>query len=72
MRTRGKVKWFDGKKGFGFIEIEDSPDIFVHYSSILGSGYRVLVEDEEVEFEIEETEKGLTAREVQRLNQPPE
>lgn len=66
----GKVKWFNAQKGFGFIEGDDGKDVFVHFSSIIGSGYRTLEEGEEVEFDIEEGEKGLAAREVKRLNPP--
>ena len=47
--AKGKVKWFDNKKGFGFIAIEDGQDVFVHYSEIKGTGYRYLDEGQEVE-----------------------
>jgi len=63
----GKVKWFDGKKGFGFIEKEDgSGDVFVHYSDIIGEGYRTLKEGERVKFEISKTPKGDKATNVER------
>lgn len=61
---RGKVKWFNNDKGFGFIEYNDMEDIFVHYSSILSSGYKTLVEGQYVEFELVETDKGLQAKNV--------
>lgn len=60
----GTVKWFDDAKGFGFIEQEFGDDVFVHYSEIEAEGYKSLDEDQEVEFELEETEKGLAATEV--------
>lgn len=69
---RGKVKWFDRKKGFGFIQNEDvSRDIFVHYSDIVGQGFRTLDEGEEVEFQLEDGPKGPAARGVVRLSSPP-
>ena len=49
---KGKVKWFNNDKGFGFIEYKEGEDIFVHYSSILSSGYKTLVEGQYVEFEL--------------------
>ena len=62
---RGKVKWFNNDKGFGFIEnSETSEDIFVHYSSILSEGYKCLVEGQYVEFELVRTDKGLQAKNV--------
>lgn len=65
----GKVKWFDSEKGFGFIEPGDGgKDIFVHRNNIENLGYdEGLREGEEVEFEVEETPKGLSAQNVQRL-----
>lgn len=60
----GKVKWFNEKKGFGFIEQDDGADVFVHYSSIEGDGFRTLHENEEVEFELEERDKGPKALNV--------
>ena len=58
----GKVKWFDVKKGFGFLERDDgSEDIFVHFRSIQGDGFKKLDEGQEVDFEIEEGNKGLQA-----------
>ena len=58
---RGTVKWFNAKKGFGFIAAEDGTDVFVHFSGIAGSGYRSLEDNQEVEFEVTEGEKGPQA-----------
>lgn len=64
----GKVKWFNTKKGFGFIRKEDSEqDIFVHYTSISGDGYKSLQEGESVQFELVEGPKGLQAQNVSRM-----
>jgi CspA family cold shock protein len=60
----GTVKWFSDDKGFGFIEQELGEDLFVHYSEIDVDGFKSLDEGDEVEFEMEETEKGLAAVEV--------
>jgi CspA family cold shock protein len=60
----GEVKWFDDQKGFGFIEQDVGEDLFVHYSDIEQDGYKTLEEGQDVEFEIEETEKGLAAKSV--------
>jgi CspA family cold shock protein len=68
--ARGTVKWFNDSKGYGFIAREDGEDVFVHYSSIEGEGYRTLVEGAEVEFEIEETPKGPRAVAVVVVNMP--
>ncbi|HHU50090.1 MAG: cold-shock protein [Caldicoprobacterales bacterium] len=62
---RGKVKWFNAAKGFGFIEREDGSDIFVHYSAISAEGFRTLTEGQEVSFDIVEGDKGLQASNVQ-------
>lgn len=60
--VQGTVKWFSGAKGFGFIEHADkSGDVFVHYSGIQGSGYRQLLADQRVEFELIDTSKGKQA-----------
>ncbi|MGM0381785.1 MAG: cold-shock protein [bacterium] len=61
----GTVKWFDDAKGFGFIEQETGEDVFVHYSEIAVEGYKTLEEGQDVEFELEETEKGLAAIDVE-------
>jgi CspA family cold shock protein len=62
----GKVKWFDNAKGYGFIGREDGPDVFVHYSAILGEGYRTLADEDEVEFEITAGPKGPQAANVRK------
>lgn len=64
MTHQGKVKWFNESKGFGFIQREDGDDVFVHYSAIQGNGFRTLQEGANVEFEIEQGEKGARAANV--------
>jgi CspA family cold shock protein len=59
--ANGIVKWFDERKGYGFIEQEDGPDVFVHYSGINGNGFKSLGEGDRVSFEIEQGEKGPAA-----------
>lgn len=61
---RGKVKWFNNEKGYGFIEYNDLEDIFVHYSAIKKEGYKTLKEGDIVEFKLIETGKGLQAIDV--------
>ncbi|MAG17557.1 MAG: cold-shock protein [Phycisphaerae bacterium] len=68
MSIRGQVKWFDPKKGFGFIVGPDEQDVFVHYSQIEGDGFRLLRDGEEVDYDLVEGDKGWQAREVNRLN----
>ena len=65
----GKVKWFDNKKGFGFIAQEAGQDVFVHHTAILSQGFKTLNEGEVVNFEIVESTKGLKAQNVQRAQQ---
>lgn len=65
-RTRGKVKWFNNVKGYGFIGREDGDDVFVHYSAITQEGYKSLQEGDEVEFDITEGKKGPQAENVTR------
>lgn len=60
-RIVGTVKWFNGSKGYGFIEQPNGSDVFVHYSAIAADGYRNLVEGQKVEFSIEQGPKGLQA-----------
>lgn len=60
----GTVKWFNSSKGYGFIECDGGEDVFVHYSSILGTGYRMLEEGQRVEFDIVQGEKGPQAQNV--------
>jgi len=63
---QGTVKWFNNQKGYGFITIENTPDIFVHHSAILMDGYRTLRQGEAVDFELISTSKGLQAHSVRR------
>lgn len=66
----GTVKWFDCKKGFGFIQgKEEGKDIFVHYTSIEGEGFRSLKDGESVEFDLVESDKGLQAHHVRRAKE---
>ncbi|MBM7558650.1 cold shock domain-containing protein [Marinitoga litoralis] len=58
---RGKVKWFDAKKGFGFISGDDGNDVFVHFTALTMDGFRTLEEGQDVEYEIQENSKGLQA-----------
>ena len=67
-KEKGKVKWFNNAKGFGFIEREKGGDIFVHYSSIKVDGYRTLKEGQQVEFIVSQGENGLQADEVVALS----
>jgi CspA family cold shock protein len=62
--SEGTVKWFNSRKGYGFITAEDGKDIFVHYADIAGEGYKTLVEGDSVSFDIVEGEKGLRAENV--------
>ena len=64
---RGKCKWFNNTKGYGFIQGEDGKDVFVHFSAIQGEGFRSLNEGDEVEFEREKSAKGLQAKNVRRV-----
>ncbi len=69
LAEQGSVKWFDAQKGFGFIERPDGSDIFVHYSDIVGSGFRTLTEGQEVQFQVSKSSKGPQAVKVQRVEE---
>ncbi len=66
-RLTGTVKWFDSKKGYGFITADNGQDVFVHYTGINGQGFRTLEEGERVSFSITQSEKGLKAVNVERI-----
>jgi CspA family cold shock protein len=59
--AQGTVKWFNSEKGYGFIQVDNGPDVFVHYSAIQSDGYRSLEQDQRVEFEISQGQKGPQA-----------
>ncbi len=62
--TTGTVKWFNETKGFGFIEQQDGPDVFVHFSAIKGDGFKTLAEGQQVEFDVVSSQKGPQAENV--------
>lgn len=64
---QGKVKWFSDSKGFGFIEREGEKDVFVHFSAVLGEGFKSLIEGQLVEYELVQGERGPQASKVQKL-----
>lgn len=64
---KGTVKWFNRTKGYGFIKRSTGEDVFVHYKSIVGDGFKVLNEGDEVEFEVEKGPKGLQATKVTKV-----
>ena len=65
--AEGIVKWFSERKGYGFIEQEDGPDIFVHFSSINMTGFKTLADGERVKFDVEENDRGPVAKNVTRF-----
>jgi cold shock protein len=65
---RGQVKWFNSSKGYGFIGRKDSPDVFVHYTAIVGEGYRTLTDGDVVEFQIVQGPKGPQASNVVKIS----
>ena len=66
----GKIKWFDNKKGFGFIAQESGKDVLVHHTAIVGQGFKTFEEGDIVSFEVVPSEKGLKAENVQRVQAP--
>ena len=68
-REIGKVKWFDAKKGYGFISRENADDVFVHYTAIQGDGYRFLKDNQQVEFDVVQGKKGFEARNIVLVNE---
>ncbi|MGA2475749.1 MAG: cold-shock protein [Terriglobia bacterium] len=67
MKEQGTVKWFNSAKGYGFIQRESGEDVFVHFSAIIGNGYRSLEEGAKVSFEVKTGPKGLQAADVERV-----
>lgn len=67
----GIVKWFNNQKGYGFITLDDRPDIFVHHTAITMDGYRTLRQGEQVQFDLVESNKGLQAQNVRRSDEAP-
>ena len=65
--AEGKVKWFNGQKGFGFIEKDEGGDVFVHFSAIQGAGFKTLVEGQRVSFDVTQGKKGPAAENVKPL-----
>ncbi len=65
--ANGTVKWFNNAKGFGFIQQDEGPDVFVHFSSVTGEGFKTLTEGQRVSFEVEEGDKGPAAANVAKL-----
>jgi cold shock protein len=65
--AQGTVKWFNAEKGFGFIAVDGGPDVFVHYSAIVMDGYKTLDQDQRVEFEVTQGQKGPQAEAVRPI-----
>ncbi len=67
MAQQGTVKWFNSEKGYGFIQVDDGPDVFVHFSAIEADGYKTLDEGQRVEFEVTQGQKGPQAEQVRPI-----
>jgi len=67
LRMQGRIKWFDPRKGYGFIERDEAEDVFVHYSAINMEGFKTIEDGELVEFEVVETDRGPQAEKVTRV-----
>ena len=67
MAVEGTIKWFNEKKGFGFVQQDGGPDVFVHFSAILGDGFKTLAEGDRVQFDVEEGAKGPKAVNVKKI-----
>ncbi len=67
MALEGTVKWFNESKGFGFIQQESGPDVFVHYSALTGDGFKTLAEGQKVRFEIVQSDRGPKASNVEKI-----
>ena len=65
--AQGKVKWFNDAKGYGFVQQDGGPDVFVHYTAIAAEGFRSLAEGDRVEFEVKQGPKGLQAANVKKI-----